>query len=185
MEPRAVVLVEGESDRAALTALAGRRGRSLAGEGVEIVAMGGATNVARYLAELGPQGRGLRLAGVCDAGEERWFRRGLERAGFGAVPSREAMAALGFHVCDADLEDELIRAVGVAGVERVIAAQGELTSLRILQRQPAHRGRPTEAHLHRFMGSMGNRKLRYATLLVEAMDLAAAPRPLDAVLAAV
>ena len=41
---RAVVLVEGVSDQAALEALARRRGRDLAAEGIEIVSMGGATN---------------------------------------------------------------------------------------------------------------------------------------------
>ena len=47
--PRAVVLVEGASDRAALEVLAERRGRDLSAERVAIVAMGGATNIAHYL----------------------------------------------------------------------------------------------------------------------------------------
>jgi len=33
------------------------------------------------------------------------------------------------------------------------------------------------------MGSGGGRKIRYASLLVEALDLARVPRPLDGVLA--
>jgi predicted ATP-dependent endonuclease of OLD family len=44
--PRAVVLVEGVSDRAALAEPARRRGEDLAASGVAVVAMGGATNVA-------------------------------------------------------------------------------------------------------------------------------------------
>ena len=72
---RAVVLVEGVSDRAALEALATQRGYDFASEGVGIVAIGGATNLARYLALYGPEGRGLLLAGLCDAGEVRIFRR--------------------------------------------------------------------------------------------------------------
>jgi hypothetical protein len=40
----AVVLVEGDSDRIALKTLAGRQGRDLAAEGIEVVAMGGITN---------------------------------------------------------------------------------------------------------------------------------------------
>ena len=51
MPLRAVVLVEGLSDRAALAALAGRRGRSLEAEGVAIVAMGGAQALGRFLQE--------------------------------------------------------------------------------------------------------------------------------------
>jgi hypothetical protein len=68
-------------------------------------------------------------------------------------------------------------------VEQVVAAQGELASFRTLQKQPAWRGRATEAQLRRFMGSGGRRKIRYARLLVEALDLAQVPRPLDGVLA--
>ena len=86
-------------------------------------------------------------------------------------------------MCDADLEDELIRALGVAAVEQVVAEQGELTSFRTLQKQPAQRGRSVEAQLRRFMGSRGGRKIRYVPLLVEALDLARVPRPLDRLLA--
>src|SRR3546814_13222952 len=64
----------------------------------------------------------------------------------------------------------------------VIDAAGELRSFRTLQQQPAQRDRPIEAQLHRFMGSKGGRKVRYARLLVDALDLAAVPRSLDAVL---
>jgi predicted ATP-dependent endonuclease of OLD family len=39
-----IVLVEGDSDRMALHALARRAGRDLAGERVHVVAMGGVTN---------------------------------------------------------------------------------------------------------------------------------------------
>jgi hypothetical protein len=184
-DARAAVLVEGRSDRAALLALARRQGRDLDAERVAVVAMDGATNVARHLERVGPRGLGLQVAGLCDAAEERWFRRGLERAGFGAVDSRDALEAHGFFVCEADLEDELIRALGPAGVERVIEAQGELPSLRRLRQMPAHRGRPREATLHRFMGSRGDRKIRYASLLVAALDDGRVPRPLREVLTAV
>jgi hypothetical protein len=179
---RTVVLVEGMSDRVALETLARRRGRSLAEDGVEVVAMGGATNVARHLTELGPPGNGVRVAGLCDAGEERWFRRGLERAGYGTVGSVAELESLGFYVCHADLEEELIRAVGVDGVTAVIAAEGELGSLRRLQSQPAHLGRGIDAQLHRFMGARAARKARYARLLVEALDLSRVPHALDGVL---
>jgi hypothetical protein len=75
---QAVILVEGRSDQAALEALAQRRGRVLGAEGVAIVPMGGATNIGRFLDLFGPRGRGVRLAGLCDAAEEGCFRRALE-----------------------------------------------------------------------------------------------------------
>jgi hypothetical protein len=52
--PRAVVLVEGLSDRLALEILARRRGRDLAADGVAVIAMYGATNLGRYLERYGP-----------------------------------------------------------------------------------------------------------------------------------
>jgi len=117
-----VVLVEGSSDRAALDVLAERRGLDLAAAGVEILPIGGATNIRRYLDRFGPRGLGLRVAGLCDAGEEGSFRRALAASGFGADLTRHDMAELGFFVCDADLEDELIRALGAAAVEAILEA---------------------------------------------------------------
>jgi hypothetical protein len=180
---RAVVLVEGISDQHALEAIAERRGRDLDAEGVSVVPMGGARNIRGFLDRFGPRGLDVRLAGLCDAHEEGDFRRGLERAGLGANLSREQMESLGFYVCVADLEDELIRSLGAAAVEQVIDAQGELGSFRTFQRQPAQQGRSIQQQLRRFMGTRGGRKIRYARLLVDALDLASVPRPLDRVLA--
>jgi hypothetical protein len=177
-----MVLVEGVSDQAALETVAERRGRDLAAEGVGVVAMGGARNIGRYLARYGPGGLGLELAGLCDAGEEGEVRLGLERAGIRVGHGRAGLEAAGFYVCVADLEDELIRGLGAATVERIVAAQGELRSFRTLQRQPAQRDRSLTQQLHRFLGSGAGRKLRYARLLAEALDPAAVPRPLDRVL---
>jgi hypothetical protein len=179
----AVVLVEGTSDQVALETLAERRGRDLGAEGISVVPIGGAQAIGRFLNRFGPKGSDVRLAGLCDAAEEGDFRRGLERAGLGSHLTRVDMEFLGFYVCVADLEDELIRALGAASVERVVDAQGELGSFRTLQKQPAWQGRTTEAQLRRFMGSGGRRKIRYARLLVEALDLTRVPRPLDLVLA--
>ncbi|WP_204059810.1 TOPRIM nucleotidyl transferase/hydrolase domain-containing protein [Microbispora corallina] len=182
-DTRAVVLVEGASDKSAVEALAERRGRNLVAEGISIVAMGGARSIGTYLGRFGPSGRDLRLAGLCDAGEEGDFRRGLERAGLGSDLTRGDLEALGFFVCVADLEDELIRALGTAAVERVIDAEGELGSFRTLQRQPAWRAGTTHDQLRRFMGAGSGRKIRYSALLVAALDLDRVPRPLDLLLA--
>jgi hypothetical protein len=183
MHPRAVVLVEGLSDRAALAALAPRRDLDLAAEGVDVVPIGGAQAIGRFLERYGPRGLDLHLAGLCDAGEERDFARGLERTGLGAPATRAELERAGFFVCDADLEDELIRALGADAVLDVVAAQNELGPFRTLQKQPAWAGRPVEHQLRRWLGSGGRRKIRYASLLVDALDLARVPRPLDRVLA--
>jgi hypothetical protein len=178
-----VVLVEGLSDALALEALARRRSRRLDDEGVAIVPMGGSKNIGRFLDLFGPHGSDVGLAGLCDAPEEGDFRRGLERAGLGSDLTRAEMERLGFYVCVADLEDELIRSLGVAAVERVIDAQGDLESFRIFQKQPAWQGRSHEEQLRRFFGTRGGRKIQSASLLVDALDLTRVPRPLDRVLA--
>jgi hypothetical protein len=183
VDVRTVVLVEGPSDRCAVEALAERLGRSLDADGISIVSIGGATNIRSFLDLFGPRGFDVGLAGLCDAGEEAVYRRALERAGLGGRLSRAEMESRRFYVCVEDLEDELIRCLGVASVEQVIDAQGELGSFRTLQNQPAQRGRTIERQLRRFMGSRSYRKIRYARLLVDALDLTRIPRPLDLLLA--
>jgi hypothetical protein len=178
---RAAILVEGTSDLVAIEALADHRGVDLDAAGITLVPMGGAQAIGHFLDVFVPQG--LRLAGLCDAAEESEFMRGLERAGLGSNLTRDGMEEIGFFVCVEDLEDELIRANGAAAVEEVIEAEGDLGSFRTLQKQPAWQGRLVEEQLRRFMGSGGSRKIRYARRLVDALDPAKIPRPLDGVLA--
>ena len=180
--PRAAILVEGVSDQSAVEALAERRGRDLGAEGVAVVPIGGAQSIGRFLDRFGPAGLDVRLAGLCDAGEEGDFRRSLERAGLGSDLTRDDMERLGFYVCVRDLEDELIRAHGAASVERIAETEGDLGAFRTLQKQPAWQGRAVEDQLRRWLGSGGRRKIRYARLLVDTLDLSQMPRPLDRVL---
>jgi len=170
MQLRGVVLVEGTSDRRAVETLARRRGRDLQSEGVAVVPMGGYGSLPHFL----EQYRDVRLAGLYDVGEERHFLRAL------GCNDRGELERVGFYACTLDLEDELTRAVGPDGMERVLADQDELRAFRTYQKQLAHRDRPLEEQLH---GFMWNRKQKYAVLLVEALDLERVPRPLDLVLA--
>ncbi|HEX5191146.1 MAG TPA: TOPRIM nucleotidyl transferase/hydrolase domain-containing protein [Streptosporangiaceae bacterium] len=178
---KAVVLVEGISDQIALETVAVRRDLDLAAERVVVLPIGGANAITRFLTRLGPGGADLTLAGLCDAGEEDVFRRGIARSGIASPQTRGDLERLGFYVCVEDLEDELIRANGAAEIEAVFESQGDLGSFRSMQRQPQWRGQPIEAQLRRFLASGSRRKLRYARLLVESLDLDRLPRPLDAV----
>lgn len=182
VETNTVVLVEGLSDQLALEVLARRRGRNLEREGIRVVAMGGATNIGHFLDRYGPNGLDIRVAGLYDSAEERFFRQGLERVGIDVSPSSAALEERGFFVCTADLEDELIRAIGAGQVEQLVEAQGEIASFRRLQRQPAQRDRTLHDQLRRLMGGRSGGKLRYAGIMAEAIDLDRVPRPLDAVL---
>ena len=177
---RAAVLVEGISDQRAVETLARRQGRDLEAEGVAVVPIGGAQAISKTLRQLGPGGLDIRLAGLCDVGEEAHFRRALEQAGFGTNLDRAGMERLGFFVCVRDLEDELTRSLGTDPVEQLIQAQGELAAFHTFQKQREKRALTRERQLH---GFMWNRKIRYAPLLIEALDLAAVPRPLAGVLA--
>jgi hypothetical protein len=158
------VLVEGVTDRIALEAVAAKLGRDLGGEGVELVPIGGAQAIRRAAAAYA----GERVVGLCDAGEERYFRRVLGEA---------------THVCVKDLEDELIRALGPERVQEVVAAQGELETFRSFQNQVYWRDKPVERQLRRWLQN-GGRYLRYPPLLVEAMAPDEIPGPLVGVLAA-
>jgi hypothetical protein len=176
-----LVLVEGISDQIAVETAARCRGHDLAALRVVVVPIGGAHAIGRFLTGLGPLRAEVRLAGLCDRREAEIFRRALVPAGTNAD-----LEQLGFFVCVDDLEDELIRAVGTAGVEELIDSQGDLGSFRSLQRQPVWRDREPAAQLRRFFASGARRKLRYARLLVEvAVSRDAVPGPLDALLTTV
>jgi hypothetical protein len=182
-EGHTIVLVEGLSDKAAIDALAKRRGRNLHDEGITIIAIGGATKIWGFLDLLGPLGLDVKPSGLCDIGEERHFRRSLQRAGFGLNLTKSDMEMLGFYICDADLEDELIRSLGVNTMLEVIAAQGDLGRFHLFRRQPEWQEQSSHAQLRRWLGTTVHRKISYATLLVDALDLDRVPMPLERLLA--
>ena len=103
--------------------------------------IGGAQAIRRAAAEY----VGERVTGLCDAGEQRFFRRVLGDATY---------------VCVEDLEDELIRALGPDPVQEVIALQGELETFRNFQNQLFWREKPVEAQLRRWLQN-GGRYLCY------------------------
>jgi hypothetical protein len=172
-----LVLVEGESDASAVRALAARMGCDLDLCRVDILPAGGVTNFARVLLAYLRANPGAGVCGMYDAADEWHVRRALARAEM-LSSDGGSIEASGFFACVADLEDELIRALGVDAVERVVEEQSELASFRRFQAMPEHRHSPIHQQLHRFLGTRATRKIRSATRLVEALDLANLPRPL-------
>jgi len=164
-EVATAILVEGASDRAAVLAAARLLGVDLAARGVQVVPMGGAMSVRRFVAELGAEGAGLRLRGLCDAGEVRFF----ERAG---LPTDAVF------VCRPDLEAELLRALGPRRTEAVLQQEGDLRLFRMFQRQPAQRERTLDQQLHRFLGTTSGRKEQYGAALTSALRADELPVPL-------
>lgn len=192
-----VVLLEGPSDVAAVNALAASRGRDLAAEGVCVLAMGGAMSVGRFARLLGPAGLDLRLTGLCDEAERPFYARGLALPDTDAGTNPDADAGTNpdagtdadpgtvrepFFVCAADLEDELIRALGPSRVTELVREQGDLRALRTFVHQPAQRGRTSQQQLRRFFGTKKGRKVHYGRVLVEALDPDRVPAPLDELL---
>ncbi len=68
MGARRVLLVEGLSDQIAIEAAAVVLGCDLAAEGVVVVPAGGVGSIGALAVRFGPQGVGLPLGGLCDAG---------------------------------------------------------------------------------------------------------------------
>ena len=174
-----VVLVEGPSDAVVLEVLARRLG--LDGNGVRVVSMQGVTNFGHHLRTYAAHDD-TTVAGLCDGGEVRFFARALRREGHD-VDGRDDLERLGFFVCDTDLEDELIRALGTDAVVDVVAREGELGLLHTFQQQPAQRERSLHDQLHRFAGTKSGRKVRLAAALAAELALDAVPAPLLGVLA--
>ena len=179
---QSVILVEGVSDQRAIEALAKQQSRDLVAEHLVTIPIAGATNIGRFLDLLGPAGYDVRLAGLCDEAEEADFRAAFRAASTGADPDRGTMESPGLFVCVADLEEELIRALGADAMVSLIKSQGQLRRFRSFQNQPAQRHKTIEAQLWRWLG---NHKIRYAPLMVEALDIEDVPQPLLGVLASV
>ena len=155
-----VVLVEGESDALVVRMLAGRRGLDC-----EVVAMGGITNVRRYAARLLATDPATVLLGLGDAGERRY----LEKV--------EPPLA-GIFLCERDLEEELVRALGEAEVLEVLDETGVLGSFRTFQGQPEWRGRDFVAQVCRFAGAGSGRKALLGATFASRLRPDGVPRPL-------
>jgi hypothetical protein len=177
--PPVVVLVEGASDAAVVRVLCAVRG--LARDDVDVRAMGGVTNVRHHLRALPG---GARVLGLYDAPEERFVVRALRAEGYDVTDGGD-LAGLGFGVCDRDLEDELIRALGPPRVEEVLAGLGELDRFRAFQHQPQWRGRDVSEQLRRFAGTTSGRKLLLARRLAEELTPETTPAPLAALVDAI
>jgi hypothetical protein len=171
-----VVLVEGRSDVAAVITFMRSAGIN-AGEPVDVIDMGGVTNIRRHLEHFTAPGRARRILGLCDAGDAGVFLRALQAREI-PVNDPDGMARYGFHVSRADLEDELIRSLGTDAVLGVLTDLGLRERFEGLRRQRYWRDRDLPAQLHRFAGIASGRKVLIARALAEATPWADAPVPL-------
>jgi hypothetical protein len=177
------VIVEGTTDQLALTLAARRLGRDLEAEGITVMPIGGAHAINGFLTELLGKNPEVRIAGLCDEGEEDVFRAALERAGYGSNLSRSDLERLGFFTCNVDLEDELIRAAGTSAFAILTEAAGDARAWYTFQRQPAWQGHDTHQQFRRFVRSVSERNVRYIRAIVEMLEPSRLPRPLRLLLA--
>ena len=173
------VLLEGASDVAAVRVAAGLAGRDPAA--VRLVDMGGATNARRVLGELVPQGHSV--LGLCDRNEAPYVLRALNHVGYD-VRDVDSLPSHGFWVCDRDLEEELIRAVGATRALDVLEAIRLSTSFVTFTRQPAWEDRPFADQLRRFAGAGSGRKELLAGALTAALTFDELPPPLAGLVSA-
>lgn len=174
-DARLVVLLEGPSDAAAVRALMERQG--IDPSPVELVVLGGVTNVGRVLKEVRLLRGDVDVVGLCDAAETRFVERALVDDGL-PVTDASDLPVYGFFVCEADLEEELIRALGPDRALEVVEAAGLGGKLDALRTQRAWVDRPLAEQLHRFCGVASGRKELAAGILAAALAEDEVPEPL-------
>ena len=174
-----VILVEGFSDLLAVRTLAERLEINLDATDVSLISLEGETLFKHYLQLLGPQGLQLSLRGLCDADAEAGWIARLSAAGL-AVAGRQELNALGFQVCDPDLEAILLAPLSEAEVEHTFDADGALEAFTAFSQRPENTGTPRAALYEQFVKK---EKIRWAPLLAAAIPLTAIPAPVAATLA--
>lgn len=174
-----LVLVEGRSDAAVVRALLAREGHG--SDAVAVVPLHGITNIENQLATLEQTGSAATVSGLCDAAEAHFVVRALRRRGHD-VEGPHHLATHGYFVCEADLEDELIRALGPDVVEAALGGVGLATPFRTFRNQPEWRDRGLHAQLRRFAGAGSGRKELLAAALAQLLTHDNTPPPLSGLL---
>lgn len=174
-----VILVEGFSDLLAVRVLARKLGIALDASGVSLISLEGATLFVHYLKLLGPAGLRVELRGLVDEDHEADWTERLNAAGI-TVTDRPTFNAAGFQVCDPDLEAELVAPLSEQDVDAVFDTDGALAEFQTFAGQP-HQAGLSNADVQ--MCFVKKDKIRWASLLAEALPVAAVPQPIIDLLA--
>ena len=174
-----VIFVEGFSDFLAVRTLAETLEVDLDAAGVSLLSLEGADLFGHYLALLGPKGLNVRMRGLCDFDREAAWIQLLSDTGL-AVTDRADFNAAGFQVAEADLEAELVGALGEERVEATITEAGAAGMVETFRQQPANGGLAGEDLLLAFIRK---RKIKWAPLLAAALTPSEIPTPITNLLA--
>ncbi len=167
------ILVEGESDKAAVVTLLPRFGIDAEAENITVTVINGAGNFGRAIPETVALGH--RVGGLYDEAEEHFVADALNRQ------AGEDLTRQGFFASRPDLELELVRAVGAVAMTPLLEQHGDLKTFRNFQDQPKYRDADVVEQLRRYIGANGARKAKYAAILVEALEFGAFPEPLEGI----
>ncbi|WP_029202167.1 hypothetical protein [Ornithinimicrobium pekingense] len=174
-----LVLLEGPSDVAALGAVLGRCAPRVPRTAYRLVDMGGVTNTAAHLRAARADRPSWPVLGLCDEAESWVVARALQQQGVEAGDGAD-LAQHGFFVCRRDLEEELIRALGVEGCLLLLERAGLGHRFRSFSRQRVWADRPVRERLHRFAGVASGRKILLARQMAAALPAESVPPPLAA-----
>lgn len=174
-----IMFVEGPADRLAILSLARKNNLSLDSRGVSVIALNGADILTWFLKLFGPTGFQLPVCGMCDLDHAPQWSKCLEDSGLGKNRSQADMEKIGFFVCDRDLEDELVKALGDAKVIQAINENGDTKAWNVFCQQPTYKALAQPALIRAFLAK---RKVLYAPILVSELSTTI-PRPLKEVLA--
>lgn len=175
-----VVLLEGPSDVAALEQVLATQHPPVPETTYRLVDMGGVTNTGAHLQAA--RDAGDRVVGLVDAGEAWVVVKSLQRLGT-SINEVEELPAHGFFVCDRDLEDELIRALGVPGCLELLHELGMAHAFEAFSAQLHWAEAPVEDRLRRFCGVASGRKIRLAGAMAGALPAQDLPAPIAALIA--
>lgn len=176
---RLIVLLEGASDVAAVRALMSTCG--IDPSPVELVSLGGVTNVGRMLKEVRQVRGDVDVVGLCDAAETRFVEQALNDDGLPVADATD-LPMYGFFVCEQDLEDELIRALGADRALDALVGAGLGGKFDNLRAQAPWADRPLDEQLHRFCGAASGRKELAAGILAGALAEDEIPEPMSMLL---
>ncbi len=169
-----VILLEGHSDLLAIRVLARALDVDLDARGISLLSLDGAGSVVHYLSLFGPAGLGLTLRGLCDADHEETWRTRLQDAGI-EVTDRAAMNAVGFQVADADLEEELIGALGTQRVSELIEKENADQAFANFTQQGAIARLSLAEQQHDFLHKQS---VRWAPVLAADLSVEDIPQPI-------
>lgn len=176
---RVFVLLESANDVAAVQVFA--RKLEIDTSAAEFVNLQGTTNIGRIMKDIRQVRSDADVVGLCDAADTRSAEKALNDDG---LPVQDAtdLPMYGFFVCERDLEDELIRALGADAARTALLNSGLASKFDALRTQPEWADKSIAEQVDKFCHSASGRKELAAAVLADAVPADAIPEPVSMLL---